>query len=194
MAERTESLLNPERWVEEHGDALFQFALMRVGRVDLAEDLVQEAFLAALRSHHEFQGKSSERTWLVSILKHKVIDTLRRKDRELTQSSIAGTDEWIDDLFDKRGRWKNQPGNWEENPGASLENAEFWEAYSRCLSKLPQQQANAFTLRETENISSVEICKELGISATNLGVILYRARIRLWRCLEVNWFGIEQIA
>ena len=178
----------------EHSDALFQFALMRVGRVELAEDLVQEAFLAALRSHHEFRGKSSERTWLVSILKRKVIDKLRLKDGELTLSSMAGTDEWIEDLFDKRGRWKNRPGNWDANPGASLENAEFWEAYSNCLSKLPRQQANAFTLRETEKISSAKICKELGISATNLGVILYRARIRLWRCLEVNWFGIEQNA
>ncbi len=177
-------------WVDRHGDCLFRYALARVHRTDLAEDLVQEAFLAALRGRDKFTGASSERTWLIGILKHKLGDNLRRQHREQPVSAIA-SDVWIDELFDARGHWKKAPAPW-TNPGAAFENAEFWSTLSACLGKLPRRLASAFCLREIDELGNPEICAALGISATNLGVMLHRARLRLWHCLDIHWFGGER--
>jgi RNA polymerase sigma-70 factor (ECF subfamily) len=184
--------LDPARWVDEHGDYLYRYALARLRQREAAEDLVQETFLAALRSRQRFTGKASERTWLVSILKHKIIDQLWRKQRELPVSSLAAADRWADELFDERGAWRQPPGRWLADPGAALEQAEFWTVFGRCLEKLPPRLARAFTLRQVEELNSHNVCKILDISATNLWTMLHRARLRLLRCLEVNWFGTKQ--
>ena len=153
----------------------------------MAEDLVQETFLAALPGRERFQGASSERTWLAGILKHKILDHLRRKHREQPVSSL-GEDEWVNDLFDQKGHWKKAPGKWSE-PGAFLEIAEFWSAFG-----LPRQTARTlgrgFASRGGRP-RSAEACELLAISASNLGVMLHRARLRLWRCLGTNSFAHE---
>jgi RNA polymerase sigma-70 factor (ECF subfamily) len=181
---------SPVNWVEDYGDYLYRFALVRLGTAEAAEDLVQETFLAALRSRENFQGASSERTWLVSILKHKMLDYLRRKHREQPLTDL-GEDEFENSLFDQKGHWKKRPRNWND-PGASLENAEFWEVFSRCLSKLPGRLAETFTLRELDGLPGREVCEALQLTSTNLAVMLHRARLRLWRCLGTNWFGCEE--
>jgi RNA polymerase sigma-70 factor (ECF subfamily) len=181
--------VDPAGWVDRHGDYLFRYALARLRRREAAEDLVQETFLAALGARERFAGGSSERSWLVGILKRKILDHFRRKAREQPVSDFAAPDCWAEALFDKRGNWKRKPGAWDSGPGATCERAEFWEAFARCLGKLPGRLADAFTLREVEGVASREVCKALDISATNLWVMLYRARLRLWRCLDSNWFG-----
>lgn len=183
--------LDPEQWLNEYGDVLFRFAKVRVRRSDVAEDLVQETLLAALRGQQEFRGEAEERTWLLAIMKRKTIDHLRRKDRESSLTSLDQPDEWVNDLFDHRGRWKVAPGNWDRGPGAALERAEFWVIFSSCLGKLPQRMAEAFSQREIDQLSAEKICQDLAITPTNLWVILYRARLRLWKCLDANWFGGE---
>ncbi len=188
--ETTAAATDPAQWVEQHGDYLFRYALARVHRVELAEELVQEAFLGALRNREQFLGASSERTWLVSILKRKIVDHLRRRAREQPASSIA-PDGWLDELFDQGGHWKQGPAAW-GNPSAAFENAEFWATFAQCLGKLPRRLADAFALREMEALESAEICKELEISPTNLWVMLYRARMQLWRCLDLHWFAGER--
>jgi RNA polymerase sigma-70 factor (ECF subfamily) len=178
---------SPAGWVDQHGDFLYRYALLRVGRPEAAEDLVQETFLAALRGRAQFRGDASERTWLVGILKHKVIDHLSSARRERPLSSL-GDDSWEDELFDRKGHWKKGPGKW-TSPGAALESAELEKVLSGCLSKLPGRLAEAFTLSEMDEMSSAEVCKVLAVSAGNLWVMLHRARLRLCACLETSWFG-----
>ena len=184
------ALTDPASWVDRHGDFLFRYALRRVHQAELAEDLVQEAFLGALQSRDRFAGGSSERTWLVGILKHKIVDRLRRQYREQPVSTLAD-DGWGNDLFDQTGHWKNGPSQWAK-PSAALENAEFGETMSRCLGKLPRALADAFSLREMTELPSAEVCRVLDVSPNHLGVMMHRARLRLWRCLDLHWFGGER--
>jgi RNA polymerase sigma-70 factor (TIGR02943 family) len=183
---------DPASWVDRHGDYLYRYALGRLRQADLAEDVVQETFLGALRGKDQFAGASSERTWLLSILKRKIVDHLRRKYREQPASNIAA-DGWMDELFAKSGHWKQGPARW-THPGAALENAEFWQTFARCLGKLPRALADAFSLREMDQLDSTEVCKVLAVSPTNLWVMMHRARLRLWRCLDIHWFEGERHA
>jgi RNA polymerase sigma-70 factor (ECF subfamily) len=180
---------NPERWLDDHADALFCFAFKRIGRRDVCEDLVQETFVAALKSRERFSGRSNERTWLIGILKHKTVDYLRRRSRNT--ASGPETDSWLESLFDERERWKVPPGDWGANPESALERSEFWEVFEDCLRKLPGRLAVAFRLRAVEDQSSEVVCKELHASATNLWVMLHRARLRLSKCMDTRWFGRE---
>lgn len=186
----TKSTLDPQSWLQRHGDVLFRFALARVNDRQIAEDLVQETFLAAWRSRESFAGRSAEQTWLVGILRHKIIDHLRRR-REATLPE-AGEDEaqhdLIDRLFDWSGHWKVGPKPWKD-PRQSLEQAEFYEVLHRCLGGLPARHAEVYVLYQLEQQSSERVCEALGITPPNFGVIMYRIRIRLRQCLEVNWFA-----
>lgn len=180
---------DPEHWVDEHADVLFRYALARVAKPDVAEELVQETFLAALSNRERFGGRSSERTWLVGILKHKIVDYFRRKAREAAASEPPTSGDLLDELFDQRGRWKIKPTNWAADPRRLVEQQEFRRAFGQCLSALPERQAAAFTLREMEHLASEEVCKVLQVTSTNLWVLLHRARVALCRCLEAGWFG-----
>ncbi len=181
-------LPDPALWVDQHGNCLYRYALVRLGNPEVAEDLVQETFLAALHARERFAGGSSERTWLVGILKHKIVDYLRRKGRERPISDLNSSEDAVEELFDKSGGWHVKPSKWAGDPGEALERKDFWETFYRCLSSLPQRLAEAFSLRELDELSRDEVCKVLSISATNLGVMLHRARLRLWRCLDIHWF------
>lgn len=188
------SLSDPEKWVEEHGDYLFRCALLRVRDRVIAEDLVQETLLAALQARERFSGDSSERSWMIGILKHKIIDRFRKDIREHPAEDPEGmTDIFADDdTFDKDGHWRldqTAPMDWPDHPGAVLERKQFWESLRRCVSKLPQNMAQVFTLRELDELESDAICAMLHISSSNLWVLLHRARKQLRLCLEVNFFG-----
>jgi RNA polymerase sigma-70 factor (ECF subfamily) len=181
--------LNPEVWVDQQGDYLYRFALLRIKDPSIAEDLVQETFLAALKSRKNFKSRSAVRTWLTAILKHKIVDHLRKKNREPTTHNIEAIIDSINEQFDDVGHWKIKPDKWTVNPLKIYEQKEFLNALSSCLAELPQRLAKAFMLREIEGLSTEEICKALQISATNSWVMLYRARMHLRRCLETNWFN-----
>ncbi len=181
--------LDPETWVDEYGDYLFRYALLRLRDPSLAEDMVQETFLAGLGARHTFEGRSSERVWLVGILKRKIVDHFRRVSREQPLSRGGSSENVTEDFFDARGKWKIEPTKWTADPKAIFEQREFREVFLRCLSELPPRHSGAFVLREMEELDSGEVCKVLNVSATNLWVMLHRARARLRRCLEVNWFG-----
>lgn len=183
----------PEEWVDLYGDYLFRYALVRVRDPKTAEDIVQETFLAALQSRHQFAGRSSEKSWMVGILKHKVIDHFRKSSREFPTHNVELSTDESNEIFDEDGHWKldeNSPAEW-INPERALEKSEFWEVLSRCLSKLPPQMASAFSLRELDELSSDAVCEALKISPANLWVVLHRARMQLRRCLEIHWFGKE---
>ena len=174
------------RWIADHGDALYGYAVRRLRDVHAAEDLVQETLLAALTSTEGFAGRSSERTWLIGILKHKLVDQIRKSIRQRPLTELQSDDDF--DPFDKRGNWHPYLSKWQCDPYQALENAELRHVLEACLSKLPPRIAQVFWLHEAESMSSTDVCKELDISATNVWTILHRARLRLRRCLNSGWF------
>jgi RNA polymerase sigma-70 factor (ECF subfamily) len=183
-------LPDPARWLEQYGDTLYRYALIRVRDPDLAQDLVQETLLAALKGRDSFARQSSEKTWLVGILKHKLIDQLRKSRREVSLGELNEGDAELDKLcFNERGEWRAELGNW-SNPEKSLEQARFWQVLHDCIARLPERLATLFILREIDGLSTEECCKALDISTTNnTCVMLSRARMRMRECLEVRWFG-----
>lgn len=183
--------LNPESWVKEHGTIMYRFVLARCSRPDVAENLVQEAFVAALRSRESFSGKSSERSWLMGILKHKLMDYYRTKSREQPIADVNTVPEHIAELYEQNGEWKRGPTDWGQAPESALSNTEFRQILGECLGHLPSNQAAVFSMREVDGLETSDICKELGVTETNLWVLMHRARARLRRCLEINWFGLN---
>jgi RNA polymerase sigma-70 factor (TIGR02943 family) len=196
-AQTSSPLSDPELWVEQHGDYLFRYALTRLRDPARAEDMVQETFLAALKGGKKFQGRSQEKSWLVGILKNKIVDHYRKASRETSFTDMEfysdeESDRFIPDGLFKDG-WIHELGplEWSTEPGASIDSEEFWKTYQDCNGKLPKNVAAVFNLREVDGVESKEICSILNISEGNLWVMLHRARMALRRCLETNWFGKE---
>lgn len=182
--------IDPERWVEEHGDCLYRYALLRVRRPEVAEDLVQEAFCAAIRTFGSFRGKSSERSWLCGILKNKICDYFRKLGRETCFTDLEFLEDELSHKFVPQGFWNHDLGPLEWKPEAEvvMHRTEFWETFKSCLARLPQRVADVFMLREIEEMETAQICDALSISPNNLWVMLHRARMALRECLEMNWF------
>ncbi len=180
--------LNPETWVDHYGDYLYRFVIARVRDPSVAEDLVQETFLAALDSIKSFASRSSPKTWLTGILKHKIVDYFRRKAKEPSGDDIETSVQVIEGLFDAQGRWKAEPVEWAANPQDLYEKQEFIKALNDCLSQLSSRLASVFILREIIGETTEEICKVLDVTPTNCWVMLHRARMYLRSCLEVGWF------
>ncbi len=166
------------RWFELHGDALYRFASKRVQEPADCEDLLQETFIAAWRAREKFQGKSQVRTWLIAILRLKIIDNYRRRSHHKLSRSLDG--EAMQDSL--ATSWGSQPEN-------ALELNEFQGVYQQCLEHLPATLARAFLLREMDDCSPQQVCELLNISESNLSVRLHRARQQLRHCLTINWFS-----
>ncbi len=175
-------------WLSEHGDFLYRFALARLRDPHQAEDVVQETFLAAIKNP-DFAGQSAPRTWLTGILKHKIIDVMRRNVREIVASDLmADEDANMDEFFDETGHWAEKPLAW-DMPENALEQQQFLDILQTCINRLPAKLAQLFLMRDVHDTDNEEICKELNISTTNAWVMLYRARMGLRKCLEMNWLG-----
>ena len=174
--------------VENLRPYLVRYAMLQLRNADLAQDVVQEALLAALAGEANFAGRSNLRTWLTGILKHKIVDAIRRQRRERPAPEPDGDPAEFDALFDERGHWEEPPSPWEQPEGA-LAQKQFLAALERCLEALPERTAQAFMMREHLGLETSEICKELSITPTHLWVMLHRARMALRMCLESNWFA-----
>jgi len=179
---------DPQSWVERYGDLLFRYAIARVQDRSRAEDLVQETFAAALANRERFGGTSSEQTWLVGILKNKIVDYYRQAALDRGFETLDSRPDATDALFDRQQSWKASHAQWTLDPESTYNQREFWEVFTRCLSALPPGMADAFSLRELVGLRAKEVCQVLGISPTNLWTRLYRARLRLRQCLESQWF------
>lgn len=181
---------NVNDWLNEHGDYLYRFALARLRDPYLAEDVVQETMLTAIK-HNNFEGNSSARTWLTGILKHKIIDQQRKSIREQPISNVINLDAAdmsMDDFFDQTGHWLEKPQSF-NMPENSLEQKQFLSVLDSCMNKLPKKLKAIFMLRDVQETENENICKVLDISATNAWVMLYRARMGLRKCLEINWIN-----
>jgi RNA polymerase sigma-70 factor (ECF subfamily) len=177
--------------IETHRRYLMRVAQLQLRDGDLAEDVVQDTLVAALAGASGFDGRSSLRTWLTGILKHKVVDAIRRKQRAPVPLAALDDEGSLDDfdaLFKFTGAWASPPAEWGD-PEAALSQREFLAVLERCLEKLPPQTGRVFVMREVMELDGDEICKELSITANNLWVILYRARMALRLCLDEHWFA-----
>src|SRR5436190_386727 len=178
------------RWVDDHGECLYRYALVRVRKPEVAEDLVQETFLAGVRGYEKFEARSSERSWLVGILKNKIVDHFRKLGRETSFTDMEFLSDEFSEKFVSVGFWDHDKGphEWKPEPDEVMHRAEFWQTMRDCLAKLPQKVGDVFTMREMDDVPSKEICAMLSISDSNLWVMLHRARMALRECLEMNWF------
>jgi RNA polymerase sigma-70 factor (ECF subfamily) len=187
------SSVSPEE-LATHRDVLLRFALLHLRDQPAAEDAVQDTLLAALDALDTFRGESSLQTWLVGILKRRLVDHFRRQQRQVDATEVGLDRSDADDaglltqLFDRSGKWVSAPRPWPD-PYAAMEQAGFWQAFEECIRHLPARQARAFVLRELVGLEAAEICKELAINPSNYWVLLHRARLRLRDCLEQHWFS-----
>ncbi|TWT67501.1 sigma-70 family RNA polymerase sigma factor [Allorhodopirellula solitaria] len=181
---------DPATWVDTYGDALFRYALSRLRKPESAEEVVQQTFLAGIQHRHQFSGAGSQQGWLMGILKRKIIDFVRQRDRSAQPAARAetlDTRDSLDSFFDSSGKWKQNVRETLLEPLDSVDRQEFWPIFHACLKSLPERQSSAFMLREMEDLDSGEICKELEISASNLWVLLHRARLSLANCMKRHW-------
>lgn len=188
-SQTTPGLSHPDTWLDNYGDYLYRYALFRLNDPGAAEDVVQDTFLAAIKARANYIGNASERTWLVGILKHKIVDHVRKSQRERpAKRDLAEVTDLLEDAFDTRGRWKTDTSSWPD-PDESLEQVQFWEIFSACIDELPPRLGQAYVLKEIDGMNSEQVCKKLEISTTNnLWVMLSRARMRLRNCLQHKWF------
>ncbi len=185
--------MDPEfgKELERQRSYLLRVARLQLRDAALAEDVVQDTLAAALTAQGGFTGKSTVKTWLTGILKHKIVDAIRRKQRDPISASTLDEEADLEDfegLFKDNGAWQQPPADWGD-PEQALSRRQFFDVMQFCLDKLPPNTARVFMMREVMELSSEEICKELTITANNLWVILYRARMSLRECLEANWFS-----
>lgn len=187
----SQSLLNPDKWVDNYADALYSYTLPRVNDAALAEDLVQETFLSAWKAKDSFKGEASEKSWLFTICKNKIIDHYRKKARDIVQP-IAGRDP-SDACFDDVEHWtqENKPGEWGIDYSQALDNKDFYRILEACKKKLQEIQQSVFVMKYMEDLDSAEICKALGITASNYWVLIHRAKLQLRTCLEKNWINLK---
>ena len=191
----TAAASGPERWVEEHSDCLYGYALARVRKPEVAQDLVQETFLAAVRGYEKFASQSSVRSWLCGILKHKLCDYYRKAGRETSFTDLEFLEDECSERFVPEGYWvhMNGPKEWKPEADEVMHRDEFWQTMRECLGKLPERVATVFMMREMDEIESKEVCAILSISDSNLWVMLHRARMALRECLALNWFENPEV-
>ena len=158
---------SPDQWVDLYGNYMYRYALARLSDPEVAQDIVQEAFVAAIYAYARFEGKSSIKTWLIAILKRKIVDHFRQAKNHLSIDSLETAKNGTRRDFDDSGRWLFKPGDWTINPGKAYEQREFIEILYKCIAKLPQRLAEIFMLREFEELSTEQICNRLGITDSN---------------------------
>ena len=188
MTANKKHTLNPDKWVQLHADYLFNYTISRVNNHDLAKDLVQDTFFAGLKAMHNFEGKAAERTWLIAILKRKIIDHYRKINSKKGKAEVKLS--FYND-GEREGEWLEErvPQNWENATEKAIESEELREAIDNCIEHLPEKYSIIFKMKTFQHFETEEICKELDITASNLWVILHRARTQLRGCLEDNWFN-----
>tara|TARA_R110002073_G_scaffold279026_1_gene442944 strand:- start:203771 stop:204340 length:570 start_codon:yes stop_codon:yes gene_type:complete len=187
MPEVQQHTLDPNKWVDLHSDYLFNYTITRVDDEELAKDIVQETFFSGLKAMKNFRGQAAERTWLISILKRKIIDHYRKINSKKGKAEVKLN--FYED-GDKKGTWIEErvPQTWDNEAETDIENEELKEAIGKCVENLPVKYRTVFLLKNVEQYETEEICNELGITASNLWVIIHRARHQLRKCLEDNWF------
>jgi RNA polymerase sigma-70 factor (ECF subfamily) len=183
-------LLNPEKWIENYSDALYTFTLQRVNSTTQAEDIVQEIFLSAWRARDTYNGTASEKNWLYTICKNKIIDYYRKASTH--KEVLAGNDENDDLFFGDDGHFKEntKAQEWNIDSSNTIDTKEFYSILSKCKSKLKAIQQSVFSMKYLEDIETNDICETLGITTQNYWVLMHRAKLQIRACLEKNWINL----
>ncbi|NNM83560.1 MAG: RNA polymerase factor sigma-70 [Burkholderiales bacterium] len=188
-------LLGDGIFLEEMRRQMLKFAAMQLGDEHQAEDAVQEALIGAMKNAKSFGGRAALKTWIFAILKNKIADALRQRQRTVNVGSLIHDEdeEDLSELFDRKGFWEadERPVAW-ENPEESMRQGQFWRIFEACLEGLPPKQARVFMMREFIELDPEEICAEVGLTTSNLHVLLHRSRLRLRECIENNWLLEER--
>lgn len=195
VAQNTNTTLNPQLWVQNYADYLYSIAYYRTNKQEVAEDLVQDTFLAALNAKETYNGTASEKTWLTTILKNKIIDYYKkastRNESPLQINSVEAPS--YDYFFNpqKMGHWQsnNAPKDWATD-GETTETKEFYAVLEKCLDKLPVKWRGVFTMSLLDDKETKHICKELDLSSSNFWVIVHRAKLQIRECLEKTWLKL----
>ena len=182
--------LDPEQWIDEYGDYLYRYAQSRLRDPNAAEEVVQETFVAGVRYQAQFQGSGSERSWLLGILKRKIIDYVRMRTRHAPNKHSVDDADPTAELFDENGRWKKGVLS-DFSPDQAMSARELWQIVRDCLEHLPKSQADVFVLSVMEEIDTSEICRQLNITPSNMWVRLHRARLGLAKCVGAKWYQGE---
>ncbi len=196
MEKSSQRKIDPILLVDDHGDYLFRYALAKVRDEDFAKDLVQETYLAAIKKPESYEGRSTERTWLTSILKHKIADHYHKYGREITFDASDPDGLYTKRYFKPEG-WiffwnkKFRPARWSLSPEKTLENKEFYGVLEKCLADLPDTIESVFRFRELDGNPSKEVQETFNLSSSNYWIIMHRARLSLRQCMEVKWFNSE---
>ena len=174
------------QWVTAYTSEMYSWARHKVSDSELAKDLVQDTFLAAAEKIGNFKGDSSPKTWLFSILNHKIIDVYRKKINQ----PVSIEEQFLSELFDKNGSWRmeTRPQDWHEDEGHLLDDDEFQEVLQKCLEALPEKWNTSIRLKYLLEKNGEEICQELDLTPTNLWQIIHRAKLKLRDCVDKNWF------
>lgn len=191
--------LDIQNWVKLYSDYLYNYAAYRVSNEEEARDLVQDTFLSALKAKDSFRGESSEKTWLITILKRKIIDLYRKRSVQGIQQSIdsernaSNYSDYFNEEGDLENHWSasGRPSAWAAGAASKLEAREFYTILNKCLNLLPEKWAAVFRMKNMEDEDSENICKELNVSSSNYWIIMHRAKLQLRKCLELNWMGIS---
>ena len=189
----SENTLNPAQWLKTYGDYLFSYALLKVNNRETAEDLVQDVLISAWKAKETFKGDSSEKTWLVAILKNKVIDHYRKKDilKNTSEYLTETEDDFSKHFFEKiYGHWLADaaPQQWNNSADSALQGEEFDRVLQQCVQKMPTKLIPVFIAKFLDDEDSETICKVHQISTSNYWVIIHRAKVLIRSCLEKNWF------
>lgn len=187
MPETSPHVLKPEKWIENHADFMYNYAIGRVNDRETAKDLVQETFLSGVRGRESFRGDASERTWLISILKRKIIDHYRKINSDKAKKEVRMS---FYEEGENKGSWIEErvPQTWGNEAESRMENEELKEALQACIENLPEKYRIVFLMKTIRKFETEDICNELGITPSNLWVIIHRARTQLRSCMENKWF------
>ena len=180
-------ILNPDNWIKHYADYLYNYTIYRVNDHEKAEDIVQDTFLAALQAQNNYKGDASERTWLIAILKRKIIDFYRKSNSKKGKAEVrmnyVNTDE-------QEGKWLEErvAGSAATHSDFALDNTDLGRTLDDCMDELPLKAATVFKMKTLQNMESETICNELDITTSNLWVIIHRARVQLMDCMKTNWY------
>jgi RNA polymerase sigma-70 factor (ECF subfamily) len=182
--------------VRRYSPMLMRLARMYVPTDALAEDVVQETWVAVLRGLERFEGRSSFKTWLFRILVNRAKTRGVREHRSIPFASVAGVEGEAEgegptvdpSRFTSEGAWTSAPADWRDDPEASLESEEALRIAREAIAQLPERQRIVITLRDLEGLSSDEVRNVLDVSETNQRVLLHRARAKVRKALE-DWIA-----
>ncbi len=173
-------------WVEEYTNDLYSWALYKLSNKELAQDIVQDTFLAAAEKLSSFKGDSKPKTWLFSILNYKIIDVYRKK----VKRNITVDGDIISNLFNSNGDWNSYYNVAWDDDGNLLDDIDFRNVLERCVDNLPDKWRLSVKLKYLQEESGEKICKDLDISPTNFWQIIHRAKLQLRECVKSNWFNV----